>query len=403
MLIAPVARGQVHVNPIPANPDTGKVDTTPLPPMPQAPGPMIMVDLDRNLPRLNSAAAVSALVDTIARAGFQRIVVDVKLRDGRVIYPSRVAPLVDPGFDYFAAFRQAADRHHLELVAYVSVFAEGDPSTGRGLAYEKPEWQQMLDVPERGVLRQADSPQAGQFILLNPLLPSVQRYETTSISDMIQNLKPDAILLNETRFISRESDLSDSTRLAFDAWTGASPLDWPGDVLNKDHPRFPLWQAFRVGVIHEFVRRIKTLRDGVAPDVPIILSAPAYYEPATTLGVNWAHSSFKPPMWYSTEKFRSRGLADLVDELALVSRDANPAAIREIMSGVKRVTRHQRPVGLVLLVEQYQGRPGRLLEVVQVLQKGSFGVTVSDAGQIGAMGMWDVLGEALAETSGAGR
>lgn len=396
LLIAAPTWAQMRLDPVPATPDTSTAEILPLPPMPPAPKPMIMVDLDRNLPRLNSAKAIDALVDTIARAGFQRLVVDVKLRDGRVIYPSRVAPRIDPGFDYFEAFRQAADRHGLEVVSYVSVFAEGDPSTHRGMAYDKPELQQMLDIPGRGVMRQADSPQAGQFILLNPLLPAVQRYETTSVSDMIQNLKPDAILLSETRFISPESDLSDSTRVTFDSWTGLSPLDWPKDVLNEEHPRYPLWQAFRVGIIHEFVRRIRTLRDGVAPGVPIILSAPAYYEPATTIGVNWAHSSFKPPMWYATEGFRARGLADLVDELALVSRDANPVAIRQIMTGVKRATRHQRPVGLILLVEQYQGRPGRLLEAVQVLQQGSFGVTISDAGQIGAMGMWEVLGEALA-------
>ncbi|MDZ4805243.1 MAG: family 10 glycosylhydrolase [Candidatus Eisenbacteria bacterium] len=396
LLTAPAAMGQGHLNPLPAITDTSKADTTPLPPMPPAPAPAIMIDLDRNLVRLNSVEAVNALVDTVARAGFKRLIVDVKLRDGRVVFPSRVAPPIDPGFDYFGAFRQAAERHGLEVIAYASVFADGNPSTGRGLAYDRPEWQQVLNIPERGVMRQTDSPQAGQFILLNPLLPAVQRYETTAISDMIQNLKPDAILLNEIRFVSRESDLSDSTRILFDAWTGLSPLEWPKDVLDKDHPRFPLWQAFRVGIIHEFVNRIKTLRDGVAPGVPIILSAPAYYEASTTLGVNWAHSRFKSSLWYSTERFRSRSLADLVDELALVSRDANPAAIREIMTGVKRATHQERPVGLILIVEQYQNRPGRLLEAIQTLQRGSFGVTVSDAGQIGAMGMWEVLGEAFA-------
>ncbi len=394
--IAAPAWAQVQIYSAPTNSDTSKVVTTPLPPMPPAPKPTIMVDLDRNLPRLNSTMAISALVDTIAMAGFQRIVVDVKMRDGRVIYPSRVAPLLDPGFDYFGAFRGAADRHGLELVANVSVFAEGDPSTHRGLAYERPEWQQMLEVTDRGVLRQAESPEAGQFILLNPLLPSVQRYEMTAISDLFQNLKPDAVLLSETRFITPESDLSDSTKFAFDAWTGLSPLEWPKDVLNVEHPRFPLWQAFRVGIIHEFIQRVKTLRDGIAPGVPIILSAPAYYKPATTIGVNWAHSSFKPSLWYVTDRFRSRALADLVDELALISRDSNPLAIRDIMIGIKRGTCHQRPVGLILLVEQYQGRPGRLLEAIQTLQNGSFGVTISDAGQIGALGMWEVLGEVLA-------
>jgi hypothetical protein len=394
-LLPAAAPAQVNLNPLPANPDTARAAAAPLPPLPPAPRPTIMVDLDRNLPRLGSVAAVDALVDTIARAGFGRIIVDVKLRDGRVAYPSRVAPPVEAGFDYFGAFRQAADRHDIDVIAYASVFADGDPATKKGLAFEKPEWQQMLMVEGRGVMRQADSPEAGQFILLNPALPSVQKYEATAISDMIQNLKPDAILLNETRFISRESDLSDSTRLSFDAWTGLSPLQWPEEILDKEHPRFPLWQAYRVGVIHEFVNRIKTLRDGVAPGMPIILSAPAYWEPSTTLGVNWAHSSFRPSLWYVTERFRSRGLADIVDELALVSRDANPAALREIMIGVKRATQQQRPVGLILLVEQFQNRPGRLLEAVQTLGKGGFGVTVSDAGQIGAYGMWDVLGEAL--------
>jgi hypothetical protein len=362
--------------------------------MPEPGPPMIYVDLDRNLARLATPEAVAALVDTIARAGFGRIIVDVKTRAGRVLYPSRVAPRLETDFDYFETFRKEAHRRNLRVGALFSVFAEGDPRTKSGPAYERPEWQTLYRTADGNIVSQADEPTLGT-VYANPVLFNVQRYEAMSFSDLLSALKPDFVCIDEARFFNNTSDLGDSTRHSFDAWYNLSPSEWPDVAVNQQHPRFSWWVAYRVGVIHEFVGRLKRLRDTVAPGTPLILMAPAYYEPATTVGLNWAHSSFDPPMWYANTEFRKRSLADLVDELVLVSRDSNPKALLEITLVVRNVTRRQRPASVFLPIDVFQRRIGRLIEGTETVRDAGMGLTIGDAGQVGSFEMWSILEEIL--------
>jgi hypothetical protein len=364
--------------------------------MPEPGPPTIYVDLDRNLARLRSPEAVAALVDTVARAGFRRIIVDVKTRDGRVLYPSRVAPRLELEFDYFETFRREARRRNVQVGALFSVFAEGDPRTKTGPVYDHPEWQTTYRTADGQLANQAETPTIAT-VYANPVLFNVQRYEAMSFSDLLSALKPDFICIDEARFFNNMSDLGDSTRASFDAWFNLSPSEWPDVAINQQHPRFSWWVAFRVGVIHEFVARLKRLRDTVAPGTPLVLMAPAYYEPAATIGVNWAHSSYRPPFWYANSEFRKRALADLVDELVLVSRDANPKALHEIGLVVRNVTRRQRPASVFLPVDVFQRRHGRMIEGVGMVREAGLGLVVGDAGQVGGFELWPLLEELLVQ------
>lgn len=380
----------VHADSIAAPPDSVALPES----MPEPGPPLIYVDLDRNRQRLSSPEAVAALVDTIAQAGFRRILVDVKTRDGRVLYPSRVAPRLDMDFDYFEAFRTEARRRDLQVGALFSVFAEGDPRTKSGPVYENPEWQTIYRTAEGATANQAEAPTVGT-VYANPVLFNVRRYEAMSFSDLLANLKPDFVCIDEARFFNNTSDLGDSTRKAFGDWYELAPAEWPDVALDQQHPRFRWWVAFRVGVIHDFVGRLRRLRDSVAPGTPLVLMAPAYYEPAAAVGLNWAHSSFKPPMWYANTEFRKRSVADLVDELVLVSRDSNPRALSEITYVVRNVVRRQRPASVFLPIDIFQKRAGRLIEGVDTVRGAGLGLAVGDAGQVGATGMWPLLEEIL--------
>lgn len=363
--------------------------------MPPAPPPAVFVDLDRNLKRLTSPEAIFALVDTAASAGIRRIVVGVKKRDGSVLFRSRVAATFDPGFDYFDSFRQACRRHGIELVAHLQILTEGDPRTRTGPAFDHPEWQQVVSDPDRGLVPQGSLP-TGAGLLASPILNSVQRYEATVFSDLLQQLKPDAVYLDELRFYDRTADVSDSAHATFDRWHGLSPtVDWPTPVLDKNNPRYASFIAFRAATVYELFMRMKKLRDAVAPGVPLVLGGPGYFEPSLGLGVNWAHSSFRPSLWYYTDGVRRRALTDEVDQLLLICNETSPAAVREVVRGIDVLTARQRPAAIFLSVDRFQRRPGRLLEAIQTARDAGFGIVLGDAGQLGAAEAWDVLREAI--------
>src|SRR5262249_32578764 len=83
---------------------------------PKAPGPALWIDFEKNEARLTSPQAIQAVVDSAWSAGFTRLIVDVKKMDGSVAFKSRRAPSINLPFDYFGAFRKAAEAHGMETI-----------------------------------------------------------------------------------------------------------------------------------------------------------------------------------------------------------------------------------------------------------------------------------------------
>lgn len=368
----------------------------PLPPPPPAPPPALWIELERNQNRLTSEAAIAAVVDSAAAAGFRQIIVEVKRSDGAVVFPSDHAPPAGLGFDYFGAFRKAAARRGLTTVAHLRVFAEGNTKTEKGPAYDHPEWQTVVQAAEQGGLQpQSQFARKGPILYVNPCLPAVQQYESLVIEDLLRAVKPEAVLLEDLRFFSPESDFSDSTRVRFERWSGFGPGEWPGSLLDNTKPRYAVWMAFRVGVIREFAGRLRALRDNLAPGTKLLLAAPGYYEPAVSVGVNWAHPDYKPNLWYANERFQRAGLAGLFDGVVVMNRDSNPAALREVIRGAKTITWNHAPLGVLVTSDQYPRRGGRFRECLQVIRDAGLGVVVAGLGQMGPQGFWDIVREEL--------
>lgn len=390
-----MARAQVQLSP-----DSTRM--APLPARPAAPPAAYWVDLERGGARLGTPKKVEALLDSVAGAGFSRVILDVKRRDGAVLFKSRLAPRLSAPYDIYETFRQGCEKRKLELIPHLSVLYEGDTRTKTGLAYEKPEWQTWSRQAEGSdvLARQSDLASPGPAILLNPGLPEVQQYEIAVLKDLLTELKPTALLLDDVRYASSDADLGDSTRVRFERWIGLSPAEWPKSVVQMESSRYGLWRTFRAGVIREFLARIYDMRALVAPQTKLMLAVPGLYDTGVNVGLNWAHPEFRPAIFYAKNDFRAMAVAPMFDEYVILNRDANPRAVTEVMRGVEVVTRNSLPNGILITPELYQNKPGRFREALQTVLGGQHGLVVYDGpGALGNLGYWEILKEELAAAS----
>ncbi len=370
------------------------VDTV-IPPLPEPSGSSLWLDLDRDRSRLASVEQVRAIVDTAAMYHFRRIVLDVKTNEGAVAFPSGRAPRAELPLDVCAAFSEAAKKKGIEIVLRFDVLIEGDLRTKKGPAFDNPEWQTVVDVDNRGLMRQSEYAPGGPTIYLNPCLPDVQKYEAAVFEDLLRELKPTTVLLDEIRFYSKAADYSDEARTQFETWIGMGPAPWPESVNNTGNPRYSLWMTYRVGVITEFVRRLVAVRDRVAPDTRVGISVPGYYEPSVDLGMSWIYSGYKPKLWFADGQFRRFSLADVVDEMVVVSRDSNPFVVRDISRGAARGTMNHLPLTVLLNVRPFEGRPARFRECLQQIHASGLSVAIADIDSMSRDGLWEIFREEL--------
>jgi hypothetical protein len=323
----------------------------------------------------------------------KRIIVDVKRRDGSVAFKSRLAPNAGLPFDYFGSFKAAAAPKGIQVIAYFEVLVEGDTRTGKGPAYDHPEWETIVEVENQGLMPQSQYSQKGPTLMPSPCRSDVQKYESAVFRDLLNDLKPDAVLLDELRFFAKAADYSDTARVHFESWISMAPAPWPASVTDKNSARYPLWMTYRVGVIHEFLNRLKRVRDDASPATRLCFSAPGYFEPAVDLGINWCVSAYKPRLWYADRRFQRFSATDLVDELILLCNETNPILVKEIVQSALRGTRHSRPVSIILRASQFVGRPARFRECLQMIREGGVSPVIRDPDALDRDDFWEILKE----------
>ena len=138
----------------------------------QVQGRVLWIDAVANLERINSAEKVKALVERIASAGFNTIVLDVKPIVGETLYPSKHAKrlarwnqaTLPSDFDPVAAMAEACQAAGIGLFASMNTFAEGHRGVSRGLAYERADWQTVVCEAQLCVV----DPKSGTRLLINP-------------------------------------------------------------------------------------------------------------------------------------------------------------------------------------------------------------------------------------------
>jgi len=123
-------------------------------------GRIMWIDGTANLDNLNTREKMADVMERCRRAGINIVVMDVKPLIGETMYPSKVARQItkydgkdyDPEYDYLAVALQEGRKRGLEVYAAINVFSEGHKLVGRGLAYDKPEWQAITYNADRTVV-----------------------------------------------------------------------------------------------------------------------------------------------------------------------------------------------------------------------------------------------------------
>lgn len=132
---------------------------------------VLWIDATANLERVNSDTKVAELVRTIAIAGFNTVVFDVKPISGQVLYPSKLAPKITEwrgrtlpaDYDPLAAMVRECRANNLTVMVSLNAFSEGHRDFRVGPGYGKPRWQTVLYEPKFSVISAM-----GQGFPLNP-------------------------------------------------------------------------------------------------------------------------------------------------------------------------------------------------------------------------------------------
>ncbi len=264
----------------------------------------IWMCLDANFERFTSQDSIRYYMDKAKETGFNHIVVDVRGCEGSVLYNSEFIPQLTTveGFtyqrdwDYLQFFIDEARKRDLGVTVSASIFPSGSPYTFEGPAYTDPEVAKMtcLQYTPNGMSRLMDDQRkVGAF--LNPVLPESREYAKRMIREILTNYKFDGFALDYCRFPDADSDFSDASREAFEAFLGKKVERFPEDIFTYDEngARVPglyykEWWQFRGEVIRNFVADVRTMVDELQPGVQLEYWAASWLHAIYTQGQNWA-------------------------------------------------------------------------------------------------------------------
>lgn len=284
------------------------------------------------------------------------------------------------------------------------------------------------------------------WVFVNPALPAVQEYEAALLAEVVQNYPVAGVILDRARYTGLDTDFSAATREGLSNYVGEKVRRWPEDVYElvtappdgdagllrssegywlRPGPFFSQWLTWRAQVIHDFIvaarRRVKAVRSDALFGLYAGSWYPSYYE----LGVNWASSGFQSDNVVAagpvSPGHQATGFAEELDLFMsgnyypeVYEREATgavdasreqgeakePAQVREsnwwcTVEGacrlVEHVTRHVRPTYGSLYLAQYEGRPKRARQALEVCCAGSDGVMIFDSSHMDRLQWWDEL------------
>ena len=279
---------------------------------------LMWLDCSANWERFSDPDSIRYYAAKCREAGMTALVLDMKGTSSEVVWPSDEAPqlkewkgVVRPDFDFVGTFIRAARDNGLEIYGSFNTFAEGHGIFRRGLIYEHPEWQSVNYIPGKGLVPQLEIP--GKSVLFtNPALPEVQEHEIALFTEVAQRYDLDGILLDRGRYDNIQSDFSDFSRRAFEAYIGQPVERFPEDIYawepdgeggwkRTDGPWFKKWIEWRASVIHGFFARTKEALAAANPRLKFGAYTGAWYLARHARGV-------PPGLEKAPERNRQRGL-----------------------------------------------------------------------------------------------
>lgn len=248
-------------------------------------------------PTDKTAEQVRKTVRSAYDSGINTICLET-LFDATMIYPTPEGSLFrhNPalhGFDLLAAYIDECHALGMELHAWITVYYVGNKdgkNASISVFNQKPEWR----ITDNNGGCYGDS----VAMFLNPANPDVSDFLIESYRYILENYDIDGLQLDYIRYPHNGTDADygydDATISAFEAKYGVTPEYKPSESYWKD------WCAFRASYVTDFVRRVRSLIDEVAPDVK--LSADVYGNMDNAMGAVYQNSK----LWIE------EGLLDIV-------------------------------------------------------------------------------------------
>ena len=383
-----------------------------------------------NIRTLTTRGGILNVVNKAKTNGFQGVAIGVKAITGEVLYKSDVAPRllewnnyrVPLDFDLVRLFVEEARKRGLQVYAVFPVFAEGHMLERSGTVYSQhPDWQSEVYVVEK------DEPAIipitqwayGPVAFANPLLPSVQNYEISLITEFIKKYNVDGLILDKVRFSGIEADFSKESRRQFETYQGGKKVDWwPDDVLQwqlKDDVWQPVpgklfvqWVEFRASAMKTYLDRLLAGVKKADPIMPVGNFAGAWYPTYYEYGVNWASETNIPEeTWASRNYYRTAIAEDLSYSVVgcffprVTMDDAEKAGADWWMSVegsaiiAMDVVNKATPVYGTLLAEQFRESGEVFKESLRLALNLTDGLYVTDFSQVERYKFWDEIREVL--------
>jgi len=356
------------------------------PSVPQFEGRAVWVDATANLAWTIDPAKVHDFVANAKRVGFNEIIVDIKPINGKILFAGlpderfttfRDVRLPD-NYDLLQRFSTEARSQGMRIVACINAFSEGHSYfPGVGLAFERPEWQTKVAVPQYRVLLddyttiplitdpkarpvegsaqiseggvavpetditvelpndkkpiglrtsteivpQIEAYPAMVAVFVDPLAPGVQE-RILKIIERVAKYDIDGIVFDRLRYSAVNSGMGEAMRKAFEAKYG-KVAQWPESIFYapptpgplRHGPRFAEWMQFRAEVMQEFLRDARGIIKRTNPKLTVGSYVGAGWETYYEVGVDYATDNPIAPYSWADEEYGLSGYAGYCDYL----------------------------------------------------------------------------------------
>lgn len=400
---------------------------------------LLWIDGEANFTRMSYPDSIAHYIKLAKKTGFTGIVLDVKPITGEVLFRSTTAPMMKEwqGFtrtdsmDFLHTCITIAHAHGMKLYAALNIFVAGHNFFDRGLVYSgKAAWQ-SINYTDSGMVPITQLKHK-YSAMTNPVLSEVRGHELSVLKELAAGYPLlDGLILDRVRYDDIQADFSDSSRSAFEKFSGKHINNFPGDIFTwlkdgkgglqrKEGPLFKNWITWRASVIYTFIRQAREAVKKINPHLSFGDYTGAWYPLYYELGVNWASNKYDSATEYSwaSGEYKNYGYAELLDmyttgcyfyevqkdeveKLNAESMQRGEAAMgkgKEYWYSVegsaeiaKMVTMGAVPVLGGLYVEQYKENPEQFIKAVKMCLLKTDGVMVFDMVHLINNNWWDVM------------
>lgn len=306
----------------------------------------IWIDACANFPDYaNSKENISRDLSKVAETGFTDIVVDVRPTMGDVLFSTDEVDAVKAldvwedsryylynrtaTWDYLQAFIDTGHALGLKVHAAINTFVGGNLYPyglgQQGMLFRdsgRHEWATSINTSSgvTNVMDITDGSYGTKF--LNPSNSEVRTFLLNLLGDLAK-YDLDGIFLDRCRYDDLAADFSETSRTAFEQYTGSRVANFPSDIISAGSKSLPSptptltkkWLEFRAKTIHDFVESAAAKVKSVNPNIAFGVYVGGWYSSYYDSGVNWASPDYNTARHYSwaTTDYHLYGYADHLD------------------------------------------------------------------------------------------